>query len=47
MMTKEQQALETEKAHITGGFIIVAKYGDHVLCCLSSSLSNVVRQVGR
>ena len=50
VVTKEQQGqttLESEKAHITGEFVIVTKYGDHVLCCLSSSLSNVIRQVGR
>ena len=30
-----------------GEFIIVAKFGDHVLHCLASSLSNVIRQAGR
>ena len=30
-----------------GEFVIVAKLSDHVLHCLASSLSNVIRQVGR
>jgi len=30
-----------------GEFLIVAKLSDHVLHCLASSLSNVIRQVGR
>ena len=38
---------EPEKTHFTGEFVVVAKFGDHVLCCLASSLSNVIRQVGR
>ena len=42
-----RQTSEPEKAHSTGDFVIVAKFGDHVLCCLASSLSNVIRQVGR
>ena len=25
----------------------MAKFGDHVLCCLASSLSNVIRQASR
>ena len=29
----------------TGEFVIVAKFGDHVLYRLASSLSNVIRQV--
>jgi len=31
----------------TGEFVIVVKFGDHVLCRLASSLSNVIRQVSR
>ena len=42
-----RQTSEPEKAHPMGEFAIVAKYGDHVLRCLASSLSNVIRQVGR
>jgi len=30
-----------------GEFVIVAKFGNHVLCRLASSLSNVIRQAGR
>ena len=39
--------MEPEKAHPTGEFAIVAKFGDHVLRCLASNLSNVIRQVDR
>ena len=35
------------QAQSTCEFIIVAKFGDHVLCCLASSLSNAIRQAGR
>ena len=42
-----RQTSEPEKAHPTGEFVIVAKFGDHVLRRLASSLSNVIRQVGR
>ena len=38
---------EPEKAHLTSEFVIEAKFGDHVLHNLASSLSNVVRQVDR
>jgi len=37
-----RQTLEPEKAHSTGEFVIVAKFGDHVLRNLASSLSNVI-----
>ena len=36
--------MEPEKAHPTGEFVIVAKFSDHVLRRLASSLSNVGRQ---
>ena len=42
-----QKNFEPEKAHPTGEFVIVAKFGDHALCCLTSSLSNVIGQAGR
>jgi len=42
-----RQTVEPEKAHSTGEFIIVAKFGDHVLRRLASSLLNVIRQAGR
>ena len=39
--------LELEKTHSTSKFVIVAKFGGHVLHHLVSSLSNVIRQAGR
>ena len=42
-----QANLEPEKAHSTGELVIVAKFGDHALRHLASSLSNVIRQAGR
>ena len=42
-----RQTSEPEKAHPTREFVIVAKFGDCVLRRLASSLSNVIRQVGR
>ena len=39
--------MEPEKTHPTGEFVIVAKFGDHVLHRYASSLLNVIRQVGR
>jgi len=42
-----RQTSEPEKAHSTGEFVIVAKFGDHVLCRLAFSLLNVIRQAGR
>ena len=39
--------LEPEKAHPTGEFIIVAKFGGHVLHHLASRLANVIRYRGR
>ena len=38
---------EPQKAHLTGEFIIVAKFGGHALRHLASRLANVVRQGGR
>ena len=38
---------QPKKAHLTGEFVIVEKFGDHVLCRLASSILNVIRQVGR
>jgi len=42
-----RQASEPEKVHPTGEYVIVAKFGDHELRRLASSLSNVIRQAGR
>jgi len=39
--------LEPEKAHSTGEFVIVEKFGDYVLRCLASCLLNVITQAGR
>jgi len=38
---------EPQKAHLTGEFVIVAKFGGHVLHHLASRLANVIRQGGR
>ena len=38
---------EPQKAHLTGEFIIVAKFGGYALRHLASRLANVVRQGGR
>ena len=42
-----RQTLEPKKAHLTGEFVIVAKFGDHVLHRLASSLSKVIRQADK
>ena len=36
-----------KRAHPTGEFVIVAKYGGHVLHHLASRLANVIRQGDR
>jgi len=36
-----------KKAHLTGEFVIVAKFGGHALRHLASRLANVVGQGGR
>ena len=38
---------EPQKAHPTGEFVIVAKFGGNVLRCLTSRLANVIRQGDR
>ena len=38
-----RQTSEPEKAHSTDEFVIVAKFGDHVLLHLAFNLSNVIR----
>jgi len=38
---------QSQKAHLTGEFVIVAKFGGHALCHLASRLANVIRQGGR
>jgi len=42
-----RQTLDPEKGHFNGEFVIVAKFGDHVLCHLASSLLTVVRQADK
>jgi len=45
--TEDRYSSEPQKAHLTGEFVIVAKFGDHALRHLASRLANVVRQGGR
>jgi len=44
---ENRYSLEPQKAHLTGEFVIVAKFGGHVLRHLASRLANVIRQGGR
>jgi len=44
---EDRDSLEPQKAHLTGKFVIVAKFGGHALCCLASRLMNVIREGGR
>jgi len=44
---EDRYSSEPQKAHITGEFIIVAKFGGHVLRHLASRFANVVRQGGK
>jgi len=41
------QRTDIQKAHLTGKFVIVAKFGGHALRRLASRLANVVREGGR
>ena len=41
---EERYSLEPQNAHLTGEFIIVAKFGGHALRHLASRLANVIRQ---
>ena len=45
--TGGSQTSEPEKAHSTGEFVIVVKFGCHVLRRLAASLSIVIRQAGK
>jgi len=40
---EDRYSLEPQKAHLTGEFIIVAKYDGHALRHLASRLANVIR----
>jgi len=44
---EDRYSSEPQKAHLTGEFVIVAKFGGHALRHLASRLANVVRQGGR
>ena len=44
---EDRYSSEPQKAHLTGEFVIVAKFGGHALHHLASRLANVVRQGGR
>jgi len=41
---EDRYSLEPQKAHLTGEFVIVGKFGGHALRRLASRLANVVRQ---
>jgi len=43
---EDRYSSESQKAHLTGEFVIVGKFGGHVLHHLASRLVNVVRQGG-
>jgi len=43
----DRYSSEPQKAHPTGEFVIVAKFGGHALRHLTSRLGNVIRQEGR
>jgi len=41
--TESRYSSEPQKAHLTGEFVIVAKFGGHALRHLASRLVNVIR----
>jgi len=45
--TEDRYLSEPQKAHLTGEFVIVAKFGGHALHHLASRLAIVIRQGGR
>ena len=45
--TEDRDLSEPQKAHLTGEFIIVAKFGGYALRLLASRLANVIREGGR
>ena len=45
--TEDRFLSKLEKAHPTGEFIILAKFGGHVLRHLASKLASVIREGGR
>jgi len=45
---EDRYSLEPQKAHLTGEFVIVEKFGGHALCHLAASrFANVIRHGGR
>jgi len=44
--TEDRYSSEPQKVHLTGEFVIVAKFGGHVLRHLASRLANVIREAG-
>jgi len=42
--TEDRYSLEPQKAHLTGEFVIVTKFGGHALRHLASRFANVIRQ---
>jgi len=44
---EDRYSSKPQKAHLTGKFVIVAKFGGHALHHLASRLVNVIRQGGR
>jgi len=44
---EDRYSSEPQKAHLTGEFVNVEKFGGHALHHLASRLSNVIRQGGR
>jgi len=45
-MAEDRYSSEPQKAHLTGKFVTVAKFGGHALHHLASRLANVIRQGG-
>jgi len=46
-MAQRTDICRNQKAHLTGEFVILGKFGDHALRHLASRLANVGRQGGR
>jgi len=44
---EDRYSSEPQKAHLTGEFVIVAKFGGHALHHLASRLANTIREEGR
>ena len=44
---EDRYSSKPQKAHLTGEFVTVAKFGGHALCHLASRHANMIRQGGR